>query len=147
MQSKLISYLESQRRDAQWGFLLRSLVRETSAALGPEQARGLMAKAGMRAGLEIELPECDSLEHMEAAANLYWQRLGWGVVSFLERSDCLEIIHEGIPDDELMPKEGLADFLEGVYQQWFASLGAGERLQVRQCESAGDNMLKYRLAA
>jgi len=147
VQSKLISFLESQRRGAQWDFLLRSLVLEASAALGPEQARGLLIKAGMRAGQEIDLPECDSLAQMEAAANRYWQRLGLGVVSFLERSDCLEIVHEGVPADELVSENSLADFLAGVYQQWFVSLGAGERLQVRQCENTDGKALLYRLAA
>lgn len=146
VQSKLISYLQNQRRDAQWGFLLKSFVHEASTALGSEQARDLMVKAGMGAGREIELPECESIEQMEDAANRYWARLGLGVVSFLERSDCLEIVHEGVPADPLA-QEGLADFLAGVYQQWFVSLGAGERLQVRQCESADSNMFLYRLAA
>jgi len=146
VQSKLISYLQSQRRDAQWGLLLKSFVHEASTALGPEQARDLMVKAGMGAGREIELPECESIDQMEDAANRYWARLGWGVVSFLEHSDCLEIVHEGVPSDPFA-QEGLADFLAGVYQQWFVSLGAGERLQVRQCESADSNVFRYRLAA
>jgi len=146
VQSKLISYLQSQRRDAQWGFLLKSLVHEASAALGPDQTRDLMFKAGMTAGREIELPECESIEQMEDAANRYWARLGLGVVSFLERNECLEIAHEGVPESPFAA-EGLADFLAGVYQQWFVSLGAGERLQVRQCENADSNVFLYRLAA
>lgn len=147
MQSKLAAFLESQRRGAQWDFLLRSLVLEASVALGPEQARGLLVKAGMRAGQEIALPECDSLAQMEAAANRCWRRLGLGVVSFIERSDCLEIVHEGIPSDERASESGLADFLAGLYQQWFVSLGAGERLQVKPCDNPDRKTLLYRLAA
>lgn len=145
MQSKLISYLQSQRREAQWDFLLQSLIHEVSSALGSDGTRRLMVKTGMRAGLDMPLPGCESVEQMQAAANQHWQRLGWGMVTFIEHRDSLDIEHAYAPEKSAVPG-GVAAFLEGVYQQWFVSLGAGEHLQVRQCDSADNEVLLYRLA-
>lgn len=145
VQSKLISYLESQRRDAQWAPLLQSFVHEASSALGRDESRRLMVKAGMRAAREMALPQCDSVGQMEIEANRHWARLGWGVVSFTERRDSLDISHECVPADP-PAQQGLADFLEGVYQQWFVSVGAGAQLQVRQYQSAEEGIFLYRLA-
>lgn len=146
MQSKLITYLENQRRDAQWGVFLKALVHELSSSLGSDQTHQLLLNAGMRVGQSMALPKCDSIEQMEAAANRIWSSLGWGVVSFTERRDWLEICHEGAPLDPPSP-DAFAAFLEGVYQQWFVALGAGAQLQVRRHEIAGSDTFLYRLAA
>lgn len=145
VQQKLISYLESQRRPAQWGFMAQALVHEVASELSPEEARRLLVQAGLRAGQALSLPQCDSIADLEVAANQHWTDLGWGVASFIEHQDHLEIRHEAVPS-EVPSIEGVGAFLEGVYQQWFFALGAGSHLHVRQQKSGEPNTLLYRFS-
>lgn len=145
MQNKLISYLVNQRREAQWGILGETLIEEVIARMGPDEARNLWVHAGMRAGQSLSLPQCDSLSQMEAAANHHWASVGWGVVTFTEQGDCLEIHHRFIPEGAPSHVD-LAAFFEGLYQQWFIALGAGSQLHVRLHESPDQESFLYRLA-
>jgi len=144
MQSKLTAYLESQRRDSNWSALLNPFLYEVFATLGEEQARHLLVNAGIRAGQDLALPACESIAQLELEANLHWSRLGWGLVTFIEHSDYLEITHECIPAQA--PEYGsLADFLQGVYQQWFRAAGAGDLLKVHQTNEAHTGVFSFRL--
>lgn len=145
MQSKLISYLESQRRDSQWGVFLKAVLDEMTSAVGPDDARRLLVKAGSRAASDLPLPACDSLQQLESAANRHWGKLGMGVATFEERPDSLEISHQLAPS-HAVNSEGLGAFLEGVYQQWFLAVGAGTQLQVREYKSAEKGTFLFRLA-
>lgn len=146
MLTKRIAYLETQRRQAPWDALLKPLVEELSNAIGSDKLRLLMVQAGMRAGQELALPACESIEQLEQHANEHWVRLGWGVVTFVEGDDCLEINHDCAPAHTPAP-DSFCDFLEGVYQQWFVSAGAGDQLRVHKQPSNEDGTFLYRLMA
>ena len=144
MNSKLSVYLESQRRDSSWNAVLNSLIDETFASFGEEQTRHLLLAAGMRAAQAHPLPECDSIPQLEQEVNQYWASFGWGVVTFTEHSDNLEITHEGLPA-QTPPLGCFADFLQGMYQQWFRAAGAGEHLHVRQINEEHTGVFSFRL--
>lgn len=144
MQSKLIAFLESQRRDAQLAAFLKPLVHVVRSEFGEDETRLLMVKAGANAAQNLILPMCESIGELELAANEHLSRLGWGVVSFVEQHSYLEISHECAPITSPM-YEVFAGFLEGLYQEWFLSAGAGDQLQVRQQECAVDGIFLYRL--
>lgn len=135
MQNKIIDYLSKQLRSDQWGFFLRVFFLEMSARHSPQELRILMRSAGMAAGSDMPLPECNSIEQMQVAANELWAELGWGFVNFEEHSAYLSIQHFCSPLQATLSTQGqgwMEGFLEGVYQQWFALLGASRELQVAQ---------------
>ena len=150
MQRTLITYLESQRRRPDLGVWLSTVALSLQDSVAPEALRALMRDAGLRAGRNLPLPACESLEHMQTAANEHWSELGWGYVEFSEQSDHVAITHAYAPFSALFGVEAEAwvgGFLEGLYQQWFMLLGAGEDLKVRQLNKGSSDTLSYVLAA
>lgn len=143
-------YLSQQSYSPAWAFFLVPLTRELLSHVSAAEMRGLARSAGLRAAVELPLPECESLAQMEAVANDYWAQLGWGVASFSEHADHLAIEHSLAPLGATLGHESMewaGGFLEGVYQEWFAMLGAGDELQVRQAgEADAYGGLTYRLA-
>ncbi len=149
MHDKFSEYLSGRLHDAAWAFFLRPFAQELLSHVSSEDMRGLARGAGARAGRDLPLPACDSLQQMEDAANEHWSRLGWGIVAFQERSEHIAIEHSLAPLRATLGEPAMAwaaGFLEGVYQEWFTMLGAGSELQVRQ-EGAADPYggLVYRL--
>lgn len=145
MHNNMIAYLESQRRDSLWSAFLNPLVDEVVASLEKEQTPQLLVKAGMRAAQELPLPHCDAVEQLEHEANHYWTKLGWGLVTFTEQQDCLDIKHECLPANAPQ-HECFAHFLQGIYQQWFRSAGAGDGLQVKHSGEVQTNVFFFKLA-
>ncbi|MGB6105424.1 MAG: cellulose biosynthesis protein BcsD [Pusillimonas sp.] len=142
MQKKYVEYLSSQLHSEQWAFFLGAMSQELLHQLSPQDVRSLARNAGMRAGRALSLPECDSLEKMEQAANAHWSRLEWGFVSFEEQSGHLAIEHHLSPLKATMGSDAMhwsAGFLEGVYQEWFLLLGASSELQVTQVGEADES--------
>lgn len=135
MHDKFSEYLGGRLHNPAWAFFLKSFTQELLSHVSGEEMRALARSAGVRAGRETPLPACESLQQMEAAANVHWSRLGWGMVAFQERSEHLAIEHSLAPLQANLGESAMswaAGFLEGVYQEWFAMLGAGQDLQVRQ---------------
>lgn len=149
MQQSVISYLESQRRPSHWDVFLNTVAASLQDSVAPEALRALMRDAGMRAGRKLPLPACESLEQMQSAANEHWSAMGWGYVSVEDQADHVAITHVYAPFKDLLGAESYAwsgGFLEGVYQQWFMLLGAGEDLKVRQVGSGDGETLSFLLA-
>lgn len=128
------AYLDSQRRAAQWPFFLRAMASALQANLEVDELRQAMRAAGMQIAQELALPDCETLADIESAANRHWSQMGWGYAALSEQPDCLRISHVYAPFVEAFgaePPDWLNSFLEGVYQQWFLLLGAGNALLVR----------------
>jgi hypothetical protein len=141
------AYLESQRRAAQWTVFLRAVAQALQSRLDVDELRQTMRAAGMQAAQELALPECETLADIEAAANRHWSQMGWGCVALSEQPDCLRISHAYAPFAEAFgaePPDWLGSFLEGVYQQWFLLLGAGNALLVRFEGRDENGILNYR---
>lgn len=150
MHDKFSEYLNGQLHNSAWAFFLGPFVQELLSHVSNEEMRNLARSAGIRAGRQMPLPACDSLQQMEAVANDHWSRLGWGIVTFQEYSGHLSIEHRFAPLRATLGEPAMAwaaGFLEGVYQEWFTMLGAGRDLLVRQ-EGGADSYggLVYRLA-
>ncbi len=150
MDKKLEIYLHMQRRTVQWNFFLQAFAQELPQRMSQEEIRTLMHDTGRRTGEMLILPLCDSIEEIEQAANQHWAQLGWGYVYLEERSDYLAIEHRYAPLEEVFG-EGAVNwagaFLEGVYQQWFAQMGASSSLLVKQAEIEKEGCLLYSLKA
>ncbi|MCC2596007.1 cellulose synthase [Pusillimonas sp. MFBS29] len=149
MQNKVVDYLSSQLHCEQWAFFLEALSDELLHQISTQDMRMLARNAGLRAGRAMPLPACDSLDKLEAAANEHWAKLGWGLVTFEEQSGHLMVEHMLAPLKATLGAESMkwaAGFLEGVYQEWFLLLGAGNELQVTQVGPVDEyGGLKYRL--
>jgi Cellulose synthase subunit D. len=146
LQSPLVAYLESQRRTPQWEFVLKSILLSLQEGVAPEALQVLARDAGMRAGGVMVIPPCESLAQMQQAANDRWAELGWGFVDFSEQLDRVVITHRYAPrvtaaNGDL--QRWVAGFLEGVYQRWFMSLGAGDELRVRQVPGGDADMVVF----
>ncbi|NYT78319.1 hypothetical protein H0A71_15105 [Alcaligenaceae bacterium] len=147
MESHVISYLESQRRGAQWELFLRSLAVSLQNWAPSDTLRKLMRDAGVHTGQDLVLPTCETLIDLEAAANEHWTRMGWGFVKIQEQHDCISITHDYAPLEAVFGREAMewvGSFLEGIYQQWFVFLGAGDGLQVKQVGVSDTGALNYK---
>lgn len=140
----MIAYLENQRRNRQWNAFLNPFLEEVVSSIEKEHVPLLMVNAGIRAAHQLPLPLCDTIEQLELEANRHWNELGWGLVTFNEQPEFLEIKHECLPADAPQ-HECFANFLQGLYQQWFRSAGAGDGLHVRQISEAQTDVYLYRL--
>jgi hypothetical protein len=144
MQNKMIAYLENQRRTRLWNAFLNPFLEEVVSSIAKEHVPHLLVKAGIRAAHNLPLSPCDTIEQLELEANRHWNELGWGLVTFTEQPEFLEIKHECLPADAPQ-HEHFSNFLQGLYQQWFRSAGAGEGLQVRLINAAQADVYLYRL--
>jgi len=145
MSSKLLSYLSEQRRSSDWNLLITSLLNGAQSMMDGEQFAQLLSIAGMHCAQNLPLPPCDSLTELELSVNVQLSKLGWGVSTFSEHPEFLQIDHQALPQDG-PPVQYLAIFLAGLYQQWLHNAGASESLHVRVDEAASDdNTLVLRL--
>lgn len=134
MNNAVLDYLLSQKRPEDARFFTVHLMQQLQANANPDDLLPLMQAAGMQAARGMSLPPCQTLTQLQDAINAYWSQLGWGVVALAEHPDHLVIEHMASPLESLLGRTHLeygAAFLEGVYQEWFVELGAGESLQVR----------------
>lgn len=134
-EKSVIAYLSAKNCSQQWAFFLQALAQELNGAMPAQDVRMLMRQIGQRAAVEMPLENCSTVQDIQAAVNDYWSELNWGWVELSEQSSALELRHYCAPLLHAFGAQAQAwspAFLEGVYQQWLSSLGAGQALQVRQ---------------
>ncbi|WP_341668308.1 cellulose biosynthesis protein BcsD [Alcaligenes sp. SDU_A2] len=134
-QTSVLAYLSAKNCSNQWAFFLQALGKELNEAMPAQDVRVLMRQIGLRAGAEMPLSDCNTVKDIQAAANRYWSEFNWGWVELTEQSSSLELRHFCAPLLQAFGAQAQSwspAFLEGVYQQWLSSLGAGQALQVRQ---------------
>jgi len=137
--SALEVHLMHQQTAKQWRGFLRVLAHEFASALPPADLRVLMVRVGGRFAAQHGLStQTGTLPLLQQSMNAIWEPMEWGSVQLDQTPDALQITHQFAP---LASAFGLeqADwafgFLEGVYQAWFAQVGA-EQLRVVQVAAA-----------
>jgi hypothetical protein len=131
--ASMLEYLLERQPSSQWRGILTALAQEFEAQLGVEELRELMRRVGYRFGAAYPLPPCESIEQLTDALNLRWGEHDWGYVELQEDPDYLGIVHHCAPL-RAFGAQALTwtpALLEGAYQFWLGSLGAGP-LQVKQ---------------
>jgi len=128
--------------------MLRALGEEFSQHLPAADLRRIMRRVGQRFGAAVTLPNCRRVDDLQDAMNDVWHRLEWGWVTLDESSEALNIVHHVSPLIALgdAAAEWSPALLEGVYECWFGSLGAGERLAVSQTGDLDETgVVRFRL--
>jgi hypothetical protein len=144
-----MEYLLQKQCARQWRSFLDAMSAEFAAQLPVDDLRVLMRRIGIRFAQSASLPACETVEQIRDAANRIWEEVDWGYVDMEEGDGYLRLIHRYAPLGAF-GEEALTwspSFLEGVYQQWFVSCGAGDELGLRQAtdyDAAG--VIEYRLS-
>ncbi len=140
MEKEIIKYLSAQQSSKQWTAFLDVFSQELAQQLTVSNLRGLMRRSGERFAKQNPLPETDTIEALQEAANNVWRTLNWGWASIAEDGTRLAIKHYLSPLKSSMP-EGASwstGFLEGVYEQWMYQSGADASLHVTQTRMADE---------
>lgn len=94
-----------------------------------------MKRIGTRFAVTNPIPPCASVAEIQACMSAVWVDSDWGWVEVDEIDRAMRIVHQCAPLASAFGGEHVdwtPAFLEGVYQQWLAALGAGDTLRVRQ---------------
>lgn len=137
--AKDINYKIQRECSRQWRIVLASMAQELADSSQHGSFNELGQRVGMRYAAQAALPECSSLKDLEKAITARWQIMDWGWINLDDQGENLLIVHHGAGNGDL-PASAFGDetpawtpaFLRGAYQQWLASLGAGEQLRVKQ---------------
>lgn len=133
--AQVLNYYAGQTRTPEWLDFHLALGAEFSEQLGENELRVLMQRIGGRLARQLSLGACDSLSSLQNKINAIWAQRNWGVIELLDSGDSLYIRHLVSP---LVNEFGavsiawIGGLLEGVYEEWFKALGAGNGLHVRQ---------------
>ncbi len=150
MEQAIFDHLTGNQAARQWKQFLRALAAEFSDQLAEADLRGMMQRVGGRLAAQLPLPRCDTLAQMQHAMSDVWQGCDWGWVELHETADHLAIRHFCSPLRAAFGDQHLRwtpAFLEGVYQQWFHSMGSGSTLRVQQSTQADTTgCVEFRLA-
>jgi hypothetical protein len=134
-----VDYRIQRQCSRQWRSLLAALAQECTTQTEPIEPRELMRRIGMRFATQTPLAPCENLEQLQHAMCEVWKDMDWGRVDLEEHDRVLRIVHHDSNHGSL----GSGAFgdatatwapacLEGVYQKWLATLGAGDALRVVQ---------------
>lgn len=143
--AKDINYKIQRECSRQWRMVLASIAQELAIPSQQGSFHEWGQRVGMRYAAQATLPDCSSLKDLEEAITARWQIMDWGWVNLDDQGKNLLIVHHGARNGEL-PTSAFGDdtpawtpaFLSGAYQQWLASLGAGEQLRVKQVSAIDD---------
>lgn len=143
--AKDINYKIQRECSRQWRMVLASMAQELADSSQQKSFNELGHRVGMRYAAQAALPACSSLKDLEEAITARWQTMDWGWINLDDQGKNLLIVHHGARNGEL-PISAFGDetqawapsFLSGAYQQWLASLGAGEQLRVKQVTASDE---------
>lgn len=130
-----LNYLAEKNCSTQWRFFLSALGEELVQTLSEDKLRIVMRQLGQRVATQLPLGDCSTLQEIQNAANLHWDALNWGWVELSEHASYLRLRHYCAPVLHAFGSSAAGwspAFLEGVYQQWLASIGASSALRVIQ---------------
>jgi len=142
---------EAPRHPAGWDAVCAVLTEDLSERMSVVEMRGLMHRAGVRLARRLPLAHCATLPELERSINLRLAECRWGVVRILDRDDAIVLLHQGGSFDGVL---GVASrpwapaLLEGAYEQWMRSAGAGRALEVCQRATGfGEGTIEFHLRA
>jgi hypothetical protein len=141
-------YYENRRCAPQWRDFLGALAEEFEGQLKTPQLRELLRNIGERFGRRHALVECHTLDDLEVAINSVWDELDWGCVQIDDAGDYLAVRHLCAPLRAAFGSPAMnwvPAYLEGVYQQWFNTLGVDPALRIREVPSDVEGALEFRL--
>lgn len=122
------AYAQQLQCGRQWRGFLNALGQEFSAALPAQDVALLMARIGVRFASQNPLAASDTIEGLQAAMNAVWGPLDWGRVDIAQTPAGMDIRHRFCPLAAAFgtsQADWAVGFLQGAYQQWFDSAGAG----------------------
>lgn len=123
----------------QWRMVVASITHEISTSARDGNFHELGLRVGIRYATLAALPPCSSLKELEEAISARWKIMDWGWTNLDEQGKNLLIVHHNAGNGSLhasgfgeQTRAWAPAFLCGAYQQWLASLGAGDKLRVSQ---------------
>lgn len=146
-----LQYFQSRACSEQWAGFLRALAEELGRQMPAEELRAFFFVIGERMAGQDPLPGGASLAELEASANAYFGRLGWGWVKVRDLQSSLEFAHSCAPLRQAFGDAALSwtsGLLEGIYAAWLRQVGATHELALHQIggvEGPTDT-LRFRLA-
>lgn len=126
---------EASRHPAGWDVVCAVLTEDLSERMSVVEMRALMHRAGARLARRLPLGACATLPELECSINRRLAECRLGEVRILDRDDAIVFQHQGGTLDAVL---GIASrpwapaLLEGAYEQWMRSAGAGRALEVCQ---------------
>lgn len=137
--SKNVDYKLQRETSRQWRMVVTAMAQEFTSDTPYGSANDFGHRVGANYAVQAALPACSSLRDLETAISNRWQSMDWGWINLDDRGKNLLIVHHGAGNGQFAAgafgsdaQVWLAAFLGGVYQQWLASLGAGQDLRVKQ---------------
>lgn len=130
-----MSYYAEQQCSPQWRAFLTAFATEFSSKGDTRELRAFMYQLGHTMGAGFKLVADGSLQELEACMNGIWAQLNWGWTELLEEKDSLLVAHHASPLKVAFGTNALSwapALLEGVYAQWFESLGMDKSLRLTQ---------------
>lgn len=130
-------HLSQMQCSHQWRGFLQALAAEFTQALSSDELRELMFRVGERfAGAHL-LGPCATLSELQQRMTGVWCNSDWGSVTLVQQKEQVSIVHHCAPLLAGFDKGNIdwsLGFLQGVYQKWFDTAGAGD-LRVASGES------------
>lgn len=133
-------YIAQRQICNQWQPFLSAFSMEFSQQIPIAELRVLMIRLGKLMAEKLPMPAGNTLASLEESINAIWLDMDWGWVQLSEKNEGLFIDHHVSPLCVAFGAEALSwssAILEGVYQYWFAAIGAGTQLQLTQVSADG----------
>ncbi|MFZ6849488.1 cellulose biosynthesis protein BcsD [Undibacterium sp. RuRC25W] len=139
MSTTNVQYYESQQCSTQWKAFLRAFSTEFASKGDISDLRAFMHQMGRTMAQEFSIGDGSSLSALEDSINQIWFQLNWGWAEIAEEADSLVIVHHVSPLKVAFGEDALTwspALLEGIYAQWFDSLGMDKTLRLSQRKAA-----------
>lgn len=148
---KSLRYLLSREVEGQWSQFLGALAEELNEQMSAADLRVFMFIIGKRMASANPLPAGQTIDDLEASANVWFGHCGWGWMQVRDLQSSLEFLHACAPLRQAFGEKAMEwapGLLEGIYAEWLRQLGAGAELQLRQIgRPEGDSdLIRFRLA-
>lgn len=130
-----LNYHESQQCSVQWRAFLAAFSAEFASKGEPRDLRAFMYQLGHGMGASFAVTDGSSLPALESCMNRIWAELNWGWVQLIEEPDSLVVAHHASPLKAAFGASALEwtpALLEGIYAQWFETLGMDKSLRLSQ---------------
>lgn len=135
MSTNTIRYYEEQQCSVQWRSFLEAFSTEFAAKGEVKDLRAFMHQLGRTMASGFDVNDGSSLQALEVCMNRVWSGINWGWVELVEEADALVVAHHAAPLKVAFGVSALnwtPALLEGMYAQWFESLGMDKSLRLTQ---------------
>ncbi|MFZ6723758.1 cellulose biosynthesis protein BcsD [Undibacterium sp. Ji49W] len=135
MSTNNVRYYEEHQCSNQWRAFLAAFAAEFASKGEPKDLRVFMHQLGRTMASGFNVADGSSLQALEACMNRVWSEMNWGWVQLVEEADALVVAHHASPLKVAFGEEALnwsPALLEGMYAQWFETLGMDKSLRLSQ---------------